>query len=224
MKFFSFVFSFLVAVTFLTTTLFAQLPAVEKPADETEEANQTDNDRVVHPMADPYVYYDPYDPVFSFQAGIFASTAEYGAELTFINRPYNFFGTFYLGDSFKPENRVPGAASLYTGGVTLGKQFLFNASATNYDGTLFYARIGTGVGFAGISGNTTRGSNTYYGLNTTAIAGAMKGISGLGSLYVEMGTRAVWFPTFEERSVLGAPHLSIGFMFSGTRNIIPVRF
>lgn len=163
-------------------------------------------------------------PVFAFQAGVFASTAEYGAERTIINGPFNFFGTFYLGDSFKPENRVPGAAGLYTGGVTLGKQFLFNASATNYDGTLFYARIGTGVGFAGVSGNTTRGSNMYYGLNTTAIAGAMKGISGHGSLYVEMGTRAIWFLTFEERGVLGAPHLSIGFMFSGTRDIIPVRF
>ncbi len=183
------------------------------------------DDRVVFPAADPYVFYDPQESVFEFQSGMYAGTHDVGAEFTLMNRHYNFYATVFVSQMIRTDQRFTDARSGFSGGITFGRDFLLRTSADAYqDGTRFYARIGPGFGFSGISRIQNGSTERHFGLHTSALVGVTSKISNFGKPYIELGFRTAWFPTLGEIGLTAAPQISIGFQFSGSRGIVPVRF
>jgi hypothetical protein len=201
-----------------------QFSAIESLPDTTSAAGgQEERERVLHPAAHPYVFYEPYDSAFLYQSGVFAGFSLVGIEFSFVNRYRNLFGTLHAGYHLRPQNRG-GMDQIYTAGAGFGRQFILHASGTSSGGTVYYARVAPGIDMASTGGQFGQSGNTFLGLQTTAIVGAQRSLGGFGSIYAETGTRMSWFPTFEEARWMGGPQLSVGFIFSGSRDIVPVRF
>ena len=220
----------IVFLCFFSVFLPASASAVLCSGDGNFYFSETDQDtardeRVVYPAADPYVFYDSQESVFEFQSGMYASTQDVGAEFTLMNRHYDFYATIFVSQMIRTDQRFTEARSGFSGGITFGREFLLRTSADAYhDGTRFYARIGPGFGFSGISRIQNGSTERHFGLYISALVGVTSKISNFGKPYIELGFRTAWFPTLGEIGLTAAPQISIGFQISGTRGIVPVRF
>lgn len=88
----------------------------------------------------------------------------------------------------------------------------------------FYMRFGPGIGIAGRGIIEDGVMKTYLGATTSAILGAQYQLSKSTAIYMNGGGQMVWFPALSEIGIMGRPIVSIGFQFSLTSGILPVRF
>lgn len=88
----------------------------------------------------------------------------------------------------------------------------------------FYMRFGPGIGIAGRGIIEDGVMKTYLGATTSAILGAQYQLSKSTAIYMNGGGQMVWFPALSEISIMSRPIVSIGFQFSLTSGILPVRF
>jgi len=213
-----------------TFSLQAAVIAVTLSGDENDANSDADRDsvkvdRVVHPAADPSVFYDPQESVFEFQSGVYAGTLDLGAEFTLLNRYYDFYATVFVSQMIRTDERFTDTRSGFSGGITFGREYVLHTSSDPYqDDTRIYARVGPGIGVSGLSRIQSGEIETHFGLHTSALVGVTSRVSGFGRPYIEIGFRTHWFPTLDEFGLAAAPQVSIGFMFSGSREIVPVRF
>ncbi len=186
--------------------------------------NEDSDDRVVHPATDPIVFYDPVDPIFEMQSGIYAGTMDIGAEFTVLNRYYDFYTTFFGSYHFGLNHRVRHSQRNIHGGVTFGKEYLLRETGEFGEGTRYYARMGPGISLSQIAYNNNQNDQLYFGLHSSFAAGASGHQTGIGRPYIELSLRTVWFPALDDAVWNAGLQVSIGFLISGNSEDIPVRF
>lgn len=186
--------------------------------------NNDSDDRVVHPEADPMVFYDPVDPIFEMQSGIYAGTMDIGAEFTVVNRYYDFYATLFGSYHYGLNRRVQHSQRNLHGGVTFGKEYLLRETGEFGDGTRYYARMGPGISFSQIVYDNFQSEQLYFGLHSSFAAGASGHQTSIGRPYIEFSLRTVWFPELDDAVLNAGLQVSIGFLISGNREDIPVRF
>lgn len=186
--------------------------------------NEDPDGRAVHPAADPMVFFDPVDPIFELQSGIYAGTMDLGAEFTIMNRYYDFYATIFGSYHFGLNRRVVNSQRNLHGGVTFGKEYLLRETGDYNDGTRFYSRVGPGVSFSQIVYDDSRNERLYFGLHSSILVGATGRDTRIGTPYIEASLRTVWFPALDDAVFNAGLQISIGFLISGSRGDIPVRY
>lgn len=206
------------------------LDAVSNPLESLSQVsadtvkNEDPDGRAVHPAADPMVFFDPVDPIFELQSGIYAGTMDLGAEFTVMNRYYDFYATIFGSYHFGLNRRVVNSQRNLHGGVTFGKEYLLRETGEYDAGTRFYSRMGPGISFSQIVYDDHRNERLYFGLHSSFLVGATGRDTRVGRPYIEVSLRTVWFPALDVSVVNAGLQVSIGFLFSGNRGDIPVRF
>lgn len=189
--------------------------------------DSTDSDRVLSPVADSYVFYDPYRDIMRVQSGVYAGPKHFGFESTYRIPESLQYVNLFIGivNSSKSD-------AFWMGGLSVGREFRFNASerTRTESKTEYYFRTGTGLGVAGKGVINRRNSDLrvdsdlYIGLNSAALIGAQYHFNERTSLYIHGGGRMLWFPAVDEIGFSGVPLLSIGIQFSSAPQVPPVRF
>ena len=206
------------------------LSAISNPLESLNRAsadtvkNEDPDGRAVHPAADPMVFFDPVDPIFELQSGIYAGTMDLGAEFTVMNRYYDFYATIFGSYHFGLNRRVVNSQRNLHGGVTFGKEFLLRETGEFNDGTRYYARVGPGFSFSQIVFEDNRNERLYFGFHSSFLVGATGRDTRVGRPYIEASLRTVWFPALDDAVLNAGLQVSIGFLISGNRGDIPVRF
>lgn len=205
-----------------------------------EKAGAESDSRILIPGANPYAYAGMEsweDPEHLFQSGAFISTIGAGLEATYRPGLAPWYGSVFFSSMINPERKIPGANRMFTAGLTIGFERLLHSTRPrdywrnapvvrmNARGTQFYARIGPGFGVAGV-GEINSGSSYKYhpAFHTTAIAGSLMSLSKNTSIYLEIGGRAIWYPSLHEMGLIGGPQLNIGIQFNSGPRIPAVNF
>ncbi len=160
-------------IIFITLPMSVLSEPMESPNSASADTLKTEDTdvRVVHPEADPWVFYDPVDPIFEMQSGIYAGTMDIGAEFTVMNRYYDFYATLFGSYHFGLNRRVQHSQRNLHGGVTFGKEYLLRETGDFEEGTRYYARVGPGISFSQIVYDDNRDERLYFGLHSSFAAG-----------------------------------------------------
>lgn len=218
---------FLLNLVFLITIPLSVLSEpLESPNPVTADTvkNEDSDERVVHPATDPMVFYDPVDPIFEMQSGIYVGTMDIGAEFTVMNRYYDFYATLFGSYHFGLNRRVQHSQRNLHGGVTFGKEVLLRETGDFEEGTRYYARVGPGISFSQIVFDNIRDERLYFGLHSSFAAGATGRHTRVGRPYIDVSLRTVWFPALDDAVLNAGLQISVGFLISGNGGNVPVRF
>lgn len=221
----------LVCVPFIVT-------AQSESNDQEHEEDQSQDGIVLIPVADPIVYSNTANinpPLL--QAGAFLNSAEGGIEFTYRPVYGSYYGNVFLNSMMRPDQKISGAESIISVGVSAGREILLHDTQpllpgrkatrvrANAEGTQFYTRFGPGIGVTRIQ---KIGNNTQFHpvIHSRAAAGFLKPVGNFGGFYIEIGGHASWYPTLNEIGLIGGPQLNIGFQISGSGagTIPPVQY
>ena len=200
---------------------------LKTPGADTTEAvsDTTESERVLTPGAESYLFYDSTaDPLVVVQAGAFIGMEELGMEATLRNTRSDLFATLLVNSYHGVQSDLQSYRNMMSVGLTGGKEILFRASHSGPDASRFYGRVGPGVGVAGASRIDGTGRQTYVGIHSTVLIGGLAHLSRNTSIFAEVGARTSWFPAMSDVGVIAGPQLTIGFQFSRSPSIPPVRY
>ncbi|MCC5941528.1 MAG: hypothetical protein JJU37_08310 [Balneolaceae bacterium] len=194
-------------------------------SDTTAKEEKSDREIIIGPVADPYVYYDPFYESYRIQSGLFFGRGQFGVESTYMHPgSFNYVNLFIAAANVR-DLSTPSSA-IWISGLAVGRDFLLSEHERfmEQSSTDVYLRVGPGIGMAGRGIFDSRDSNFYLGLQTKALVGVQYNFSTQTSLYVHGGGRLLWFPALDEIRFTGLPVISIGLQFSSSPSVPMVRF
>lgn len=210
---------------------------VEAQTEQKQDSSKADSELLLAPGQNPYwIYQYATDrPDRLMQSGVFVDRYGLGVDYTYRPAHSRIYGNVFLGGMKDPSGRIEDASHIFTGGITIGFEWLLHSTRpgprtdldvvrTDVDGTQFYARLGPGVGVTGVSRVDEGAFETHLGVHTTAAIGAITRVFRRGSFYVETRGRVGFFPTLNEMRMTFGPQLTVGFMLFSDQRIPLYRF
>lgn len=228
-KYFPVIIIFIVFLVLVPGIVYPQSTPVLKDkvkSDPLESEDHNAEDIILTPVAAPILFYDPYGDTYRIQNGLMIGSGIIGVESVYRQPGSNYTINLLMGVLQRSGSGSNTERDLLFGSFSLNREVMLNiaGSLSEQSRSEIYMRFGPGIGIAGRGIFEDGEIKTYLGLTTSAILGAQYQLSKRTAIFMHGGGQMVWFPGLSEIGIMGRPIISIGFQFSLTSGILPVRY
>jgi hypothetical protein len=225
---------FTLCVAFLFTSMIPQIMEAQHfsrvgivgKTDTLDREKDANKGIILKPVVEEYLFYDPYQDIYTLQSGLFLGPSHAGIETTIRHTDHDLFASLFFGALSASRSGSPQQESFLIGGFSFGRQYLLSGNRLDLSqrGPEFYMRLSPGIGLAGRGVFTDYEPDFYMGVYTSAILGANLRISNRTSFFMQGGGRVFWFPALDEIGFMGVPVISVGIQFTTSPELPMVRY